>query len=465
MNLHLILSFFSIYQWIPCLFLIQPIFCAHVGDHQRKFRAPAQEKNPQEKKWFSRDISGHEHYDIERSVPTTVEMKCSYNGHPICCLITDDNYEQFVSSYSPKARSEFFTSRQSSSKNCRITKKEYFPSAYELKHLEKAKEITLKEDYNERRKLYGEFIFQDLPHTIQWMNRVKERMLASSSSGSETPVNSVDKEYLSRFHYEVTCEGGSSSSSSWDDWIEPLTVYGRHPYGIVRCAHDMFEMKADGTMLYHPLGGGETKTFEKPIPWTVSKESRDYLLLSSSSSQLYSATNNFPNTYLFDIGSKEFPSSLSWLTCGYLQKNISFSSIYAWEYRKIDPPTYWNSVPKTILPYMHWINAPISEDIKAHHSFDRVIRQIAKKDDFVAVKLDVDHPYIELPTVLRILQDSSLHNVIDELFFELHFNCEFMTGCGWGSPDPSPLMKLDRGSAMTLFQDLRKVGIRAHMWP
>jgi hypothetical protein len=180
----------------------------------------------------------------------------------------------------------------------------------------------------------------------------------------------------------------------------------------------------------------------------------------------FSSTSSlFPNSYLFDIGSKAFPSSSAWLVCGYLQRNISFSSIYEWEINKIDPPAYWEGVPKSILPYMHWINTPIGKGADSHHSFDRIVKQIATKDDFVAVKFDIDNPSIEIPTVLRLLKDSSLHNVIDEFFFELHFDCEFMTRCGWGIPHSSHGMNLDRGSAMTLFQDLRKVGVRAHMWP
>ena len=56
--------------------------------------------------------------------------------------------------------------------------------------------------------------------------------------------------------------------------------------------------------------------------------------------------------------------------------------------------------------------------------------------------------------------------LIDEFFFELHFQCEFHESC-WGKEVAKSIagQNLDRYAAMTLFVDLRKAGIRAHFWP
>lgn len=85
----------------------------------------------------------------------------------------------------------------------------------------------------------------------------------------------------------------------------------------------------------------------------------------------------------------------------------------------------------------------------------------------MSFKLDIDTPSIEVPIALEILSDTELHHLIDEFFFELHFRCEIMMYCGWKTKMPVEYMglKLDRLHALNFFQQLRKVGIRAHFWP
>lgn len=47
------------------------------------------------------------------------------------------------------------------------------------------------------------------------------------------------------------------------------------------------------------------------------------------------------------------------------------------------------------------------------------------------------------------------------------FRCEVMTSCGWGKrvPAESHGLVLDRPQILQFFIDLRKKGIRAHIWP
>ena len=109
----------------------------------------------------------------------------------------------------------------------------------------------------------------------------------------------------------------------------------------------------------------------------------------------------------------------------------------------------------------------MSSNITHGNSPLRMIKNIANIDDFVAFKLDIDTPTVEIPTVLNLLKDSVLQNLVDEFFFELHFQCE-VTGHWWNGHDiPSNYMgiSLRRESAMSIFRDLREKGIRAHFWP
>jgi len=109
----------------------------------------------------------------------------------------------------------------------------------------------------------------------------------------------------------------------------------------------------------------------------------------------------------------------------------------------------------------------VSAEKGAHHNPGRILKQMATKDDFVAWKLDIDHPATEMPLALGMLADQELAELVDEFFFELHFRCEIMTSCGWGKrvPYEDNGMVLNRVSAMEFFLKLRQLGIRAHIWP
>ncbi|KAJ1429867.1 hypothetical protein B484DRAFT_328736, partial [Ochromonadaceae sp. CCMP2298] len=144
-----------------------------------------------------------------------------------------------------------------------------------------------------------------------------------------------------------------------------------------------------------------------------------------------------------------------------------FDRILAWEYTLLDPRAFWNLVPAKLLPFYSFYNTPISPDISHPSSLLRSIQQVAVEADFVSVKLDIDTPDTEIPIVLQIASQPHIARLIDEFFFELHFRCEILMYCGWGGSMPEQFegLKLDRLNAMLLFADLRRQGIRSHVWP
>ena len=151
---------------------------------------------------------------------------------------------------------------------------------------------------------------------------------------------------------------------------------------------------------------------------------------------------------------------------------MSFDSVHAWEMTLLHPQDYWRKVPAAWKPFWHFYNTPISADPTHGDSPARLLRQMVSERDFVAFKLDIDHPDTEMPIALSLLGGGSqsggdLGLLVDEFFFELHFRCEVMTSCGWGKRVPAEAhgLRLDRPSVLRYFQDLRKRGIRAHIWP
>jgi hypothetical protein len=53
-------------------------------------------------------------------------------------------------------------------------------------------------------------------------------------------------------------------------------------------------------------------------------------------------------------------------------------------------------------------------------------------DDFVAFKLDIDTPEVEIPVALEILKDSHSTGLIDEVFFTANWG-EFSVKCYYDS--------------------------------
>ena len=115
----------------------------------------------------------------------------------------------------------------------------------------------------------------------------------------------------------------------------------------------------------------------------------------------------------------------------------------------------------------HFYNIPISGNQSTTDSAINFIKNLARPEDFVSFKLDIDSPLIEVQVALDILQQPEVAELVDEFFFEFHFLCDIMRKCGWGHRMPKKYLglTLDRPRVMEFFQDLRKKGIRAHIWP
>ena len=138
-----------------------------------------------------------------------------------------------------------------------------------------------------------------------------------------------------------------------------------------------------------------------------------------------------------------------------------------WEKSLLEPDNFWEQVPLKIRSRYHFYNTAMSSNVSHGNSVLRIIEEIATENDFVSFKLDIDSPEHEIPSALHLLRNTKLHSLVDEFFFELHFRCEVYMYCGWGwqLPDEQYGLKLNRLSALELFQNLRFVGIRSHFWP
>jgi hypothetical protein len=103
------------------------------------------------------------------------------------------------------------------------------------------------------------------------------------------------------------------------------------------------------------------------------------------------------------------------------QRGVSFDQVYGWEMTLLEPTDYWRRVPAAWKPFWHFHNIPVQSALDHADSPLRYIRQLASPQDFVAFKLDIDHPDMEMPIALALRDAPELFQLVDEFFFELHF--------------------------------------------
>ena len=164
---------------------------------------------------------------------------------PVCCaaVLSNSTYVEDISKPSRGVGYSFeqtsLTDSISAATACEITRT-YFSSPQEERDLHVSLQLELISDETERLDLLLKHVTSDemMMNSTLWLGRVRAHM----QSQVTLTVNSVDREYLSRFHIIRKCTGSSGSdgglrSLEWDEWIEPVNIAARHPFAFSRCRH------------------------------------------------------------------------------------------------------------------------------------------------------------------------------------------------------------------------------------
>lgn len=173
---------------------------------------------------------------------------------------------------------------------------------------------------------------------------------------------------------------------------------------------------------------------------------------------------SYSKVILFDIGSSYFggwendttAAAGLWFYEYYKRFNVSFDRIIAYESYLLDQKTVWQQLPTDVFPIYTFINTGVAKRGKLSPWI--MLQTIARTNDHVIVKLDIDTPELENTLINEIWNNSSIYSLIDELFFEHHVTVKDMMPY-WGQPGGT--LK----DSYELFKKLRQLGIRAHSWP
>ncbi|KAK3259484.1 hypothetical protein CYMTET_31519 [Cymbomonas tetramitiformis] len=252
-----------------------------------------------------------------------------------------------------------------------------------------------------------------------------------------------DSNPFSKFVFQKTCveENLTESQEIWEEFIEPLIGTGRGPL-----LNDHIGCTAPDKLSHHT------------VP-RMRVLSGDFLLMQSGKTPNFDQIHPGRNL-LFDLGASVWQQSSRFLSCLYHRRGIWFDASYAWEATVYDPKYVWQNVPIEFRPNFHYFNIPVSSEPEHVDNPLTLLKKVATPEDFVAFKLDIDANSIEMALMTQIMEDETLFSLIDELYFEYHFQGEWHALLGWGNTNETNMTH-----ALKMFQTIRQKGIRMHFWP
>jgi hypothetical protein len=168
-------------------------------------------------------------------------------------------------------------------------------------------------------------------------------------------------------------------------------------------------------------------------------------------------------TVLVDMGaSLDFhegtTSPAVYLTELYRKFGFSFDHIYAYEVTLKHPSQVFQKVPDHLKASYHWINVGVDKDPASSLNPLKMLLDNFNEDDFIVVKLDIDTASIELPLAQQLLNDTALHALVDQFYFEHHVFLKDLT------PNWDGYMQGSVKDSLELFIGLREAGVAAHSW-
>jgi len=239
----------------------------------------------------------------------------------------------------------------------------------------------------------------------------------------------VNTDIFSTMTYRTTCQGGGTMVNT--HYIEPLIGLTRHPYAI--CTNK-------------------------------SMMSLDYILLQSFQDNLFYQRMNESEQIQYlgmDLGASTWGSSgvtnTNWFFTQYEKRRVNFDRMLMWEGRKVEGSKIWKFPPKYMSTFQYF-NMWADLDPNADGNPLRILHKIARKDDFVMLKLDIDQPK-ELRIVIALLENRNAMELVDEFFFEHHTRTPMMQS-SWGGN-----VACDLSDTYNIFLKLRQSGVRSHGWP
>lgn len=310
-------------------------------------------------------------------------------------------------------------------RRCKTVSFTYTPSAAESETRNKSS--TWMESYCEMYKQEAAFR-RDLRRSVEELHERR------SCVASDAPVSNA----LSYFTHTAVCGNRNRTVVTA---IEPLYSSMRDPMAVV-CSEE------DKQPLIHGHGVDGVLAV-------------DYLVTADGTMP---AVRRAQQKIYIDLGASTWEGpSQSWIISHYAERQIVFDRILLWEADQTIPADkIFSQVPHEILHAFQYFHMPCTTDPDDPANPLTILKKIAKPSDYVVLKLDIDNSTLERWFVHRILDDPVVASLIDEFYWEPHYNFPYMVHCCWLD---SANQSLSHEEVFDIFQQMRMRGIRSHGWP
>lgn len=124
---------------------------------------------------------------------------------------------------------------------------------------------------------------------------------------------------------------------------------------------------------------------------------------------------------LFDLGASTYHGwgsdrsaiGSKWFVQYFARFNTSFDHIYAFEFTPRPPSQIFRDLPIDILARYSYYNLGVSAEIGDVWNVWTFIKEIARPEDYIIVKLDIDSPNIEGNFITQLINDTDLLGLVD----------------------------------------------------
>jgi len=266
--------------------------------------------------------------------------------------------------------------------------------------------------------------------------------------------------------------------------IEPLCGIARHPFAKVGCQNSMFNesiFDIEYLVLHNNCGSTASK------PRTILYDMGASVGFKGVPGGIYSTPPR--------VGGGLAPS-VPLLYRLYTDRCLEPDLVFAWEPNpRVTRDEFFGELPQSIREKVHFYQDYVTDEVfqqRLKHPMSKYNKtaaltktaaliassetkykrmavsktttllkelvNLAKPEDFVVVKLDIDTPEVEHVMVQTIAENPEVAALIDEMFFEYHFYFDGLD-FGWGTKVAGNV-----DTALGLMHRLRTLGIRAHFW-
>ena len=171
-----------------------------------------------------------------------------------------------------------------------------------------------------------------------------------------------------------------------------------------------------------------------------------------------------PRALYFDAGASFWGDGfgLKQVLAHYAAMGLPFDEVFAWESsRSYNGGDFFADAPPRIQHATHYVNMPVVTAPGDRNNPLSAIALVARPQDYVVFKLDVDNSAVELALTEQLASNATLLALVDEFFFEDHVDVREMHNF-WPEFIGSGRFLSD---SYSLFGRLRAAGVRAHSYP